>query len=321
MSDLDAIIIGAGHNGLTCAAYLGMAGLRVRVVGAARRRRRRLRDRGIPSRLPQLDRGLHGQPAAAQDHPRSETARARTAHRRTPRAEFSAAAGWPLSAHRRRPHRSARSPNSAPRMPAAIPPIRPRSAASPTCCAASCSRRRPISLSAISPTRCAELGKLAAIGKRLWQDDSLTAAFDLLRQSAGDMLDGWFDSDPIKAVLGFDAVVGNLASPYTPGSAYVLLHHVFGEVNGKRGRVGPRHRRHGRDHAGHGDGCRRARRAHRRRLRGARSHRRARPRRRRRAGGRHGGPRPRRHRQCRSANAVSGAGAARSGAARRRPHA
>src|SRR5262249_6894213 len=34
---------------------------------------------------------------------------------------------------------------------------------------------------------------------------------------------------------GFDAVVGNLASPYTPGSAYVLLHHVFGEVNGRGG--------------------------------------------------------------------------------------
>jgi phytoene dehydrogenase-like protein len=49
------------------------------------------------------------------------------------------------------------------------------------------------------------------------------------------MLDGWFESDPIKAVLGFDAVVGNLASPYAPGSAYVLLHHAFGEVNGKRG--------------------------------------------------------------------------------------
>jgi phytoene dehydrogenase-like protein len=31
MLDLDAIIIGGGHNGLTCATYLGMAGLRVRV--------------------------------------------------------------------------------------------------------------------------------------------------------------------------------------------------------------------------------------------------------------------------------------------------
>ena len=43
---------------------------------------------------------------------------------------------------------------------------------------------------------------------------------------------------PIKAAFGFDAVVGNFASPYTPGSAYVLLHHVFGEVNGKRGQWG-----------------------------------------------------------------------------------
>jgi phytoene dehydrogenase-like protein len=80
-----------------------------------------------------------------------------------------------------------------------------------------------------------ELGKLAAIGKRLWLVEGLEAAFQLFRKSAGDMLDDWFDSDPIKAVLGFDAVVGNLASPYTPGSAYVLLHHVFGEANGRRG--------------------------------------------------------------------------------------
>jgi len=42
----------------------------------------------------------------------------------------------------------------------------------------------------------------------------------------------------VKAAFGFDAVVGNYASPDTPGSAYVLLHHVFGEVNGKRGAWG-----------------------------------------------------------------------------------
>ncbi len=61
---------------------------------------------------------------------------------------------------------------------------------------------------------------------------------DLFTVSAGDWLDRWFESAPIKAVLGFDSVVGNFASPYTPGSAYVLLHHVFGEVNGKRGAWG-----------------------------------------------------------------------------------
>ena len=42
----------------------------------------------------------------------------------------------------------------------------------------------------------------------------------------------------MKAVYGFDGIVGNYASPYTPGSAYVLLHHVFGEVNGKKGAWG-----------------------------------------------------------------------------------
>ncbi len=58
---------------------------------------------------------------------------------------------------------------------------------------------------------------------------------DLFTKSAGDMLDQWFESEPIKACFGFDSVVGNFASPYTPGSGYVLLHHVFGEVNGKPG--------------------------------------------------------------------------------------
>jgi len=61
---------------------------------------------------------------------------------------------------------------------------------------------------------------------------------DLFTKSAGEVLDRWFESGPIKAALGFDAVVGNFASPYAQGSAYVLLHHVFGEVNGKRGQWG-----------------------------------------------------------------------------------
>lgn len=61
---------------------------------------------------------------------------------------------------------------------------------------------------------------------------------DLFTKSAGDLLDAWFESAPIKAAFGFDAIVGNFASPYAPGTAYVLLHHVFGEVNGKRGSWG-----------------------------------------------------------------------------------
>lgn len=57
----------------------------------------------------------------------------------------------------------------------------------------------------------------------------------LFVKSARHMLDGWFESAPLKAALGFDSIVGHFASPDTPGSAYVLLHHCFGGVNGKPG--------------------------------------------------------------------------------------
>ena len=58
---------------------------------------------------------------------------------------------------------------------------------------------------------------------------------ELFALSAGELLDRWFESPALKACFGFDSIVGNFASPYAPGSAYVLLHHVFGEVNGKSG--------------------------------------------------------------------------------------
>ena len=76
-------------------------------------------------------------------------------------------------------------------------------------------------------------GKLSALDLTAKRD-----LLDLFSKSAGDWLDGWFESEPIKALLGFDSIVGNFASPYSPGSAYVLLHHVFGEVNGKKGSWG-----------------------------------------------------------------------------------
>ncbi|WP_448586665.1 phytoene desaturase family protein [Thermaurantiacus sp.] len=61
---------------------------------------------------------------------------------------------------------------------------------------------------------------------------------DLLTLSAAELLDRWFESEPLKALLAFDAIVGTWASPTTPGTAYVLLHHAFGEVNGTRGAWG-----------------------------------------------------------------------------------
>ena len=86
----------------------------------------------------------------------------------------------------------------------------------------------------------ANLGALldaAKVGNRL-RSLSLDGQRDLLElftRSAGDVLDQWFESDPIKAILGFDGIVGTYDSPYAAGTGYVLLHHCWGEVNGKKG--------------------------------------------------------------------------------------
>lgn len=57
----------------------------------------------------------------------------------------------------------------------------------------------------------------------------------LFTESASDFLARWFENDTVKAAFAFDGIVGTYAAPSTPGTAYVLLHHCFGEVNGKTG--------------------------------------------------------------------------------------
>ncbi len=234
MPDLDAIVIGAGHNGLTCAAYLAMAGLRVRVVER---------------------RGVVGGAAVTEEfHPgfRNSTAAytvsllqpkiikdlqlhahgLRIVERRAQNFLPLPDGGYLLTGEGRTEREIGKfSAKDAARYPA----YQAELGRVADVLRALMLRAPPnLSLSSL-PRSVGELGKLAAIGKRLWQADGLKAAFNLVRQSAGQMLDGWFESDPIKAVLGFDAVVGNLASPYTLGSAYVLVHHMLGEVNGKKG--------------------------------------------------------------------------------------
>jgi len=85
-----------------------------------------------------------------------------------------------------------------------------------------------------------DLLKTATLGARVSKLDlpMRRELLSLFVKSAGDYLDGWFESAPIKAAYGFDGIVGNYASPYAGGSAYVLLHHLFGEVNGKKGSWG-----------------------------------------------------------------------------------
>ncbi len=79
--------------------------------------------------------------------------------------------------------------------------------------------------------------------KKLWSlyqamaslGDDLPAAVELLTGAARPILDRWFESDVLKATLATDAIIGAFISINSPGSAYVLLHHVMGEAGGTRG--------------------------------------------------------------------------------------
>jgi len=82
-----------------------------------------------------------------------------------------------------------------------------------------------------------QLVRAGSLGNRLRRLDMVMRRdlLDLFTKSAVDFLDGWFETPAVQALFGFDSIVGNYASPSHPGTAYVLLHHVFGEVNGKKG--------------------------------------------------------------------------------------
>jgi phytoene dehydrogenase-like protein len=60
-------------------------------------------------------------------------------------------------------------------------------------------------------------------------------AMEILTGAARPILDRWFESEELKATLATDAIIGAMASPSMPGTAYVLFHHVMGETDGKRG--------------------------------------------------------------------------------------
>ena len=77
-------------------------------------------------------------------------------------------------------------------------------------------------------------------GNRLRQLDTRhqVVLAELMTRSLGDHLDAWFEGDALKGLLGFEGVIGNFADPYQAGTAYVLLHHAFGEVKGRAGAWG-----------------------------------------------------------------------------------
>ena len=86
----------------------------------------------------------------------------------------------------------------------------------------------------------AGLPKLLQLGRDFVGMDTadIRAVHDFASRSAAEILDRHFEGDFAKALFGFDGIVGNFASPQSPGTAYVLLHHLFGEAAGVPGAWG-----------------------------------------------------------------------------------
>ena len=235
----DVVIIGGGHNGLVCAAYLAAAGLKVTVLerrgvvgGAAVTEEFHPGFRNSvaaytvsllnPKVIRDLDLPRHGlkvvERKLANFLPLDETQYLKVGAGKTEQevAKFSARDAGRLAAYGER-------------LDVIADVLRDLVLETPPNVTAG-------SWFAAMP----ELLRSARMGKRLAKLDMSMRRelLDLFVKSAGDYLDAWFESAPIKAAYGFDGVVGNYASPYAAGSGYVLLHHVFGEVNGKKGAWG-----------------------------------------------------------------------------------
>ncbi|MBW1841288.1 MAG: NAD(P)/FAD-dependent oxidoreductase [Deltaproteobacteria bacterium] len=78
-----------------------------------------------------------------------------------------------------------------------------------------------------------DLIRLGFRTRKLGRDAYRLAA--MLTGPASEFLDEWFESDELKATLATDAIIGAMASPSCQGTAYVLFHHVMGETDGVRG--------------------------------------------------------------------------------------
>jgi phytoene dehydrogenase-like protein len=73
---------------------------------------------------------------------------------------------------------------------------------------------------------------------RKWSGRDIHEAVRLFTMSAADFLDEWFEDDRVKGAMATQAIIGAWCGPMTPGSAYVLMHHWIGEIDGHAGAWG-----------------------------------------------------------------------------------
>ena len=85
-----------------------------------------------------------------------------------------------------------------------------------------------------------EIARWAQTGRRFrgWTGRDVHELVRLFTMSAADFLDEWFEDDRVKGALATQAIVGAWGGPMTPGSAYVLMHHWIGEIDGHFGAWG-----------------------------------------------------------------------------------
>ncbi|MFO1427136.1 MAG: NAD(P)/FAD-dependent oxidoreductase [Steroidobacteraceae bacterium] len=232
----DAIVIGAGHNGLTCACYLARAGLRVAVF----ERRARVGGAAVTEEFHPGFRNSAASYTVSLLHPQVIADLHLAAHGlrivERPMQNFLPLPGGDafhagpttadtIAAARRHSARDA----------ARLPDYHALLERSVALLRSLLLRTPPTDL-----RRARDLWRALAFGREL-RALPLAAqreVHEFFTRSAGEILDHWFEGEALKALLGFDSIVGADASPYTPGSAYVLLHHAFGEVNGRSGTWG-----------------------------------------------------------------------------------
>ncbi len=75
---------------------------------------------------------------------------------------------------------------------------------------------------------------LSRLGKHFagLEREEFAALYKLMTMSAADYLDEWFETEVLKSTMSASGIIGTFLGPRSPGTAYVLLHHYMGEIDG-----------------------------------------------------------------------------------------